>query len=940
MADNEGAWIDESGEVDDWVELVNVGSAPLDLADYSIGDAANALHPLPDIQLFPGQVILFWADGEPEEGLAHLPFKLSSAGETVYVQGPDGFVHDQVTYPAMAENDAYARFDGTMSVCAWSTPGETNGTACTPPPPEELPTTTEFAPYTWPEPWPDAPTGLVIAELALNPASFIEVYNASSTTADLTGFSLRIAATAPGLSWPTEVEGTLLSWPTTTLAPGQRLSVSVTAPDTAAVSATTDFEGVVTLFEGTTVVDRVDFMSWPAGTALARTGDTGRMRLCENTTSGATNTCTPVAQRTVGERLRHLYTEGDFDALAEGGAAVGIAPVKFVVDMDAGDVVHLLSAARWDLHYRFVREQIDGDPPLDRCDPVQEAEFRQGWYQFSVDHYFNVEGRRYLLGTLAHHLGPDLRTVEHATGDYISPAQMKKAFFTAMRHVVDPKRYYARPQSPNQTSKLLAVDGELPIVDTNAVFQGVELQLLAEGVAYGTLEFVAAQDLTSHALGPRAIIVTDRVPNDIALVGGLITEDLQTPLAHVNVLSRNRGTPNMGLVGARTDPRLENLWGQLVRFQVTPTEFTIDLADPAEAQAFWDEQSGNKPLLTPRINTAVRGLQLLSGLGIEDTPSLGAKAAQLAELASVNSARSSCPGPLTLPQSPAAIPVVHSLEHFSASGATARLAELQVDPNFVTDPLVRASGLAEVRALIDAHPVDAALVAQVTSYTQNTFGTERVRFRSSSNTEDLQQFSGAGLYTSKSAVPGDLEKTIENAIRAVWASQYYARAYDERRYANVEESAVAMGILVHASFVGEQANIVAISRNIAVPIRGDQYSVNAQFGEASVVKPAAGITTDQLLYRWYRNPRIVYSSYSNLPRPGTVLTAAEVERLTCQLRAVHDHFKPLIDPTDENHWFAMDTEAKLIGPSRTLFFKQARPYSFGEAERPTDCREF
>ena len=44
---------------------------------------------------------------------------------------------------------------------------------------------------------------------------------------------------------------------------------------------------------------------------------------------------------------------------------------------------------------------------------------------------------------------------------------------------------------------------------------------------------------------------TDDVPNDIPLVGGLITEAFQTPLAHVNVLSQNRGTPNAGLAGAR-----------------------------------------------------------------------------------------------------------------------------------------------------------------------------------------------------------------------------------------------------------------------------------------------------------------------------------------------------------------------------------------------------
>ncbi len=170
----------------------------------------------------------------------------------------------------------------------------------------------------------------------------------------------------------------------------------------------------------------------------------------------------------------------------------------------------------------------------------------------------------------------------------------------------------------------------------------------------------------------------------------------------------------MAMVEARTDARLDPHWGRLVRFEVKPTEFSIAVADPAEAQAFWDAQSENRPLLTPRLDTGLRGVQPLQGRGIEDIPTVGAKAAQLAELARVDSTRSACPGPLTLPESPAAIPVVHSLEHFAASGAMARLATLEADPEFLADPLVRAAGLAEVRSLIKGHPIDATVLADVT----------------------------------------------------------------------------------------------------------------------------------------------------------------------------------------------------------------------------------
>ena len=939
MASNDGAWIDQQGEVDDWLELVNASDGDVDLGDFEITDG-DGWHVLPARTLAPGEVVLLWADDELDEGDDHLPFELDRDGERVVVRGADGTVQDDVTFPALETNIAYARYDGALARCAWATPTRANGDTCGPVPPPDLPIDVTFEPYDWPVPWPPTASPLAITELALEPAAFIEVMNTSAGEVDLAGFTLQVSATGPGAPWPAPADDTLLAWPAATLAAGARAVVAVTEDDVADIAASTDGEGVVTLYQAGTAIDRVDFMSWPAGAALARAGDTGALRFCATATPGAANTaCDPLASRPTTDRDRHFYTAGDFDALAAGSVMVGIAPVKFVVDMQGGDAVHLLGSD-WDLHYTFIREYIDGEEPLDRCDPTEAAIFRAGWGQFSQEQYYDVENRRYLLGTLEHHLGSDMHTVEFTTGDAISADQMHRAFTALMARVPDPSIWALRPQSPSQVTRMQEIEGTVPIVPTNAPFNGVTLQLLSEGLAYGVLTFVPADQIGTTPLGPQVVVVTDRVPNDIPLVGGLITEDLQTPLAHVNVLSRNRGTPNIALVGARDDERIAPLLGELVRFEVTPTELSIELADPDEAEAYWASQVENGPPLEPGLDTTLRGVQPLADHGFASTPALGAKAAQLAELGHVSSSRAACPGALTLPEDAAAIPLVHSLEHYDASGASALLAELEADSMFVTDPVYRAGRLAEVRALVLAHPVDPELLADVTAYVDAHWGAARVRFRSSSNTEDLPGFNGAGLYTSVSGALDDPDRPIEDSIRTVWASLYSARAYDERRYGNVEESLVGMGVLMHPRFGSERANLVAISRNIADPVRGDHYTVNAQFGEAGVVNPAPGITTDRLIYRWGRTPRIVYQGRSNLPGEPPVLTDAEIDHLTCQLRAIHDHLRPFIDPELEDRWYTIDTEAKLVGPARTLVFKQARPYTFGAADMPDDCREF
>jgi len=946
LAENTGAWIDEALETDDYIEIINAGTAPQSLLGYAISDDPNTFTFLPARTLLPGELLLLWADKTPSQGRAHLPFKLSNTGETLYLWAPDGRLVDRVTYEHLGSDMSLQRIPsavGSFTVCSFATPNRDNGDHCGPPPVVEPPPEVTFTPYLWPEPFPRVPSPLALNELALRPASFIEVLNTSASTVALDAFALTVAPLRPGETWPTFDAGVPVPLPAGNLNAGDTLAISLDAAVTLALAEDPNFEGVVTLWRlsDETVIDRADFMAWPDGAALSRTTDTSqRWHFCATLSPNNPNTaCEPLPSRPLMDRVHHLYTPGDFAALAQGGLALGMESVKFVVDMQAGDITHFLSSTAWDLHYTFIREQIDHAAHLNRCDPTEEQAFLAGWGAFSQREYFEVETRRYLLGTLEHYVGSDTHTLEFTLGDRINGAQMLHAFFTVTAHTPTPMLYALRPQSPAQVSVMLGIDGQAPMVDTGMPFRGVTLQPLTLGLAYGILSFVPATELDTTELGIGVVVVTDSVPNDIPFVGGLITEAFQTPLAHVNVLSRNRNTPNLALLDAHRDPRIAPFLGTLVRFEVTEAGFSLAAADPVEAEAFWESRTAQGPPLVARLDTSVRGLQSLTDCSLADLPVIGAKAAGLAELAHVASTDPVCPGGVTTPSSPFAIPVVHSLEHYAQSRAAARLTELEADPAFRTDARVRAQGLAEVQQLILTHPVEPTLLAAVQAEIQARFGNNRVKLRSSSNTEDLPGFNGAGLYTSFGASLTSADDPVEAALRGVWASLYNARAYEERRFFNIDESSVAMGVLIHGAFQAERANGVAISRDIYDPTRSDHYSINSQVGEASVTNPAPGISTEQVLYRWGRTPKLQILTHSNLPNTVPTLSDVEFDRLACTLRAIHNHFRPLLDPDALNRWFAMDIEFKLMGAERRLVIKQARPYSFGQAEIPSDCRE-
>ncbi len=132
---------DETGDTDDWIELMNLGDTAIDLTGYYIADTANNRLKFEigsGNTIEPGGLLLLWADGQKEQGSNHLTFKFSSEGDGACVSNPQGYVLDCIRFSAIPSNDAgedasLARFpDGTGAFqwCSQSSPEELNGARC------------------------------------------------------------------------------------------------------------------------------------------------------------------------------------------------------------------------------------------------------------------------------------------------------------------------------------------------------------------------------------------------------------------------------------------------------------------------------------------------------------------------------------------------------------------------------------------------------------------------------------------------------------------------------------------------------------------------------------------------------------------------------------------------------------------------------------------
>ncbi len=114
--------------------------------------------------------------------------------------------------------------------------------------------------------------------------------------------------------------------------------------------------------------------------------------------------------------------------------------------------------------------------------------------------------------------------------------------------------------------------------------------------------------------------------------------------------------------------------------------------------------------------------------------------------------------------------------------------------NFIHNPRYRKTKLEEFRKLIQEGKFEDSLKAEIIEKWKNQLGGKSVFVRSSSNSEDLPNFSGAGLYSS---VPNVVdEKSLIEAVKKVWASLWKFEAYEARVRNFVAQDTVYMSALI------------------------------------------------------------------------------------------------------------------------------------------------
>ncbi|HEY3582688.1 MAG TPA: PEP/pyruvate-binding domain-containing protein, partial [Pyrinomonadaceae bacterium] len=167
------------------------------------------------------------------------------------------------------------------------------------------------------------------------------------------------------------------------------------------------------------------------------------------------------------------------------------------------------------------------------------------------------------------------------------------------------------------------------------------------------------------------------------------------------------------------------------------------------------------------------------------------------------------------------------------------------DQKFVHDPAYRREQLVLLRQKIESAEFAPELRQKILQKVAAEYAGKGLFVRSSSNSEDLPNFSGAGLYTTVPNVRGEQE--LIDAIKKVWASLWNFEAYEARERANVDHSKIFMAVLLQEGINSESSGVMITTDPFDTDNRGAIY-ISAKRGLGIKVVEGQRIA-EQIIFR-------------------------------------------------------------------------------------------
>jgi hypothetical protein len=450
--------------------------------------------------------------------------------------------------------------------------------------------------------------------------------------------------------------------------------------------------------------------------------------------------------------LTAVKSQAQFNSISvtyDANTPYALPHTMFVIDRKDGNKIYYVNKKRYSFHKDFVNGTY--------------LSLERG-AEFFKNNYLNAN-RRFILGTLAYQIPLKRWTFEFWEGDLIPADQIELTYEVINKTFFQPVAFKPNSLRQEEATRSLA---------------GIQ-RVLHDHVEIGSNE----------------ILVLDEVPVQLPPVAGIITSQPSTPLSHINLLAKSWGIPNAYIKNAKELLKQYDTWW--VSFETLREKYTIKRADMNQLREYQRRQAQRLDVMKPRFNLSETRLLSLAEQRSRSSLAFGGKSANLGEVLNARLPGIVVPSGFT-------IPFYYYDEFIKQNKLDDVIFGLLNDQKFVHDPAYRREQLVHLRQKIETAEFDPELRKMVLETVAREYAGKGLFVRSSSNSEDLPNFSGAGLYTTVPNVRGDQQ--LIDAIRKVWASLWNFEAYEARERAGVDHSKIFMAVLLQEGINSESSGVM------------------------------------------------------------------------------------------------------------------------------------
>jgi rifampicin phosphotransferase len=478
--------------------------------------------------------------------------------------------------------------------------------------------------------------------------------------------------------------------------------------------------------------------------------------------------------------LPAIHSREEFDALAvvyDPNTPYALPHVLFVIDRQNRNRIYYVNTKRYKFHKDFVNGTY--------------LSLERG--QVFFENNYLKANRRFILGTIAYQTPVRRWTYEFWEGDLISAEQIKLASEIINQSFFIPVAY--KPNSSRQEEASAGIAGLQRVLMTD-ISREQDYQPLNVARGLGRIHIIPKLD--DHVeIGSNEILVLDEVPVQLPPVAGIITTKPSTPLSHINLLAKGWGVPNVYIKNAQELFKQYNGWW--VEFDARRDSYSIKRADNSALDEYQKRLKERLDVMKPRYDLSVTKLAALSEQRTTSVIAYGAKSANLGEMIHARMPGVSVPPGFT-------IPFFYYDQFLRENKLDDAIYTMLNDKKFVHDPAYRRAYLTRMRESLQKGIVNRQLRSEVLRLWHADFPEKGVFARSSTNSEDLPNFNGAGLYSSMPNLRTD-EQLIEG-IKSVWASVWNFEAYEARERAGIDHTKIFMAVLIQEGINSESSGVM------------------------------------------------------------------------------------------------------------------------------------